>query len=67
MDAKQPLPVPPDQLDRLTKQAADLGLSLPAYLLLLERAHERQLDSRFRAGMKFLFRNYPETLKALAR
>lgn len=67
MDAKQHGPVPPEQMDRLARQADAMGLSLSAYLLLLERAQQRQLDSRFRAGVKFLFKNYPETLKALSQ
>ena len=54
-------------MERLAKQATGMGLSLSAYLLLLERAQQRQLDSRFRSGLRFLFKKYPETLKALSQ
>lgn len=59
--------LPREQADQIVRQAAAMGISVPAYLHLLERAKSRGHDPRLLRAIRFVFTKYPETLKRLSQ
>ncbi len=58
--------VPGEQADRLEAEAKAMGLTVPAYIEFLQNCQRRQHDSKFADATKYLFKNYPQTMKKLA-
>lgn len=61
------LDFPADQADRIEAAAKEMGLSVPAYVEFLTNCAKRQHDAKFMDAAKYVFKNYPETLKKLAQ
>ena len=43
-----------------------MGLTVPAYIEVLQNCQRRQHDPKFVDAAKYVFKNYPQTLKKLA-
>ena len=67
MADERSISLPREQAEQLARQAASMGLSVPAYLHLLERAKSHRNDPRFLRAIRFVFTKYPETLKRLSQ
>lgn len=66
MSGTRVIEVPDDQADRLEAEAKAMGLTVPAYIEFLQNCQRRQHDPKFVDAAKFVFNNYPQTLKKLA-
>lgn len=66
MSQTRSIPFPVEQADRLEAAAKAMGLPVHAYVEFLGNAQERQHDAKFQDAAKFLFKNYPKTLRKLA-
>ncbi|HVU62454.1 MAG TPA: hypothetical protein VHC70_00650 [Phycisphaerales bacterium] len=58
---------PADQADQLEAAAKAMGLTVPAYVEFLANCQRRQHDAKFVDAAKYVFKNYPQTLKKLAQ
>jgi hypothetical protein len=67
MSQTRTIEFPSDQADRLEAEARAMGLSVPAYVEFLKNCTERQHDAKFMDAAKYVFKNFPETLKKLAQ
>jgi hypothetical protein len=67
MVAQTQIQLPADLAEQLSRDAADMKLSLPAYLAYLRECSARQLDASFRDAAKYMFAKYPETLRKLSQ
>jgi hypothetical protein len=67
MSATRPIELPVEQADRLEAAAKAMGLPVAAYIAYLENCHARQHDAQFKDAARYVFKNYPETLKKLAQ
>jgi hypothetical protein len=53
--------------DRLEADAKAMGMTVPAYVQFLEGVQKHQLDAKFIDATRYVFQNYPQTLKKLAQ
>jgi hypothetical protein len=53
--------------DRLEESAKAMGVTVAAYVEFLEQCRKHQLDAKFADAARYVFKNYPETLKKLAQ
>ncbi len=67
MSPTRPIEFPTEQADRLEAEAKAMGLPVPAYIEFLKNCHRRQHDAKFVDAAKYVFKNYPQTLKKLAQ
>jgi hypothetical protein len=58
--------LPKELADRLETEAKAMGLTLPAYVEFLEACQKHKLDAKFVDAARYVFKNYPKTLKKLA-
>ncbi len=56
-----------EQHDRLAAEAGAMGLTIPAYVEFLANSRHRLHDGQFVDATRYVFKNYPETLKKLAQ
>lgn len=67
MSATRPIEFPVEQADRLEADAKAMGLTVPAYIEFLKDCQRKQHDAKFVDAAKYVFKNYPQTLKKLAQ
>lgn len=66
MSQTRTIEVSGEQADRLEAEAKAMGLTVPAYIEFLQNCQRRQHDPKFVDAAKYVFKNYPQTLKKLA-
>ena len=66
MNPTRPIELPVDQADRLEAEARAMGLPVAAYIEFLRNCNQRQHDAKFVDAARYVFKNYPKTLKKLA-
>lgn len=59
--------LPTDLVERLTKAAEGMGLSLPAYLVHIEQCRLGRLDVKAQDAARFMFSKHSESLRKLAQ
>lgn len=59
--------LPKELVDRLTANAASMGLDLAAYLVFLEKSRTGLLDVHASDAARFMFSNHGDSLRKLAR
>ncbi len=67
MNETRPIELPAALVDRLEAEAKAMGLPLAAYIEFLDNCHNRQHDAQFKDAARYVFKNFPETLKKLAQ
>jgi hypothetical protein len=67
MNTTRPIEFPVEQADRLEAEAKAMGLPVPAYVEFLKNCHRRKHDGQFADAAKYVFKNFPQTLKKLAQ
>ena len=55
------------QYDDLAAKAKAVGLTIPAYIEFLDRCRSENHDAHFIDAARYVFKNYPATLKSLAQ
>lgn len=59
--------LPTDLVERLSKAAEAMGLSLPAYLVHLEQCRSGRLDAKAQDAARFMFSKHGDSLRKLAQ
>ena len=59
--------LPTDMAERLTKAASEMGLTLPAYLVFLERSQSGRLDAKAQEATRFVFSQQKDSLRKLSQ
>ena len=67
MSSTRPIEFPVEQADRLEAEAKAMGLPVPAYVEFLKGCNQNKLDPQFVDAAKYVFKNFPQTLKKLAQ
>jgi hypothetical protein len=66
MKQTRPIELPVEQADRLEEEAKAMGLPVAAYIEFLRSSNLRKHDAKFVDAARYVFKNYPKTLKKLA-
>lgn len=66
MSQTRPIEFPIDQANGLESEAKASGMTVPAYVQFLRNCEARQHDAKFVDAARYVFKNYPQTLKKLA-
>ncbi len=67
MSQTRAIQFPLDQADRLEAEAKAMGVPVPAYVEFLRECQQKQHDGAFKDAAKYVFKNYPQTLRTLAQ
>lgn len=58
--------MPPELFAELQRKAQQMGLSVPAYVAMLQRKVDGKLSHRTEAAMRFVFSKHRDSLRKLA-
>ncbi len=66
MSETRAIEFPVESADRLEAEAEGMGLTVVAYVEFLRNCQQRQHDAQFVDAVRYVFKNYPKSLKKLA-
>lgn len=67
MKPTRSIELPVDLIERLETDAKGMGLTLPAYVEFIRRCSRHQHNAAFVDAARYVFKNFPKSMKKLAQ